>query len=178
MITEGELYQLLRGDGLTNQQSLAAVSPNEPTPAGVPYRKADMTTSAKGNLTVDLDKLDQATKAHQRLCNHLAEAVKDAGLEPLSPFSDGPAFDLAWIRDDILWLVEAKSISTKSERQQIRLGLGQVLDYQTSFRSFGFEVQAIVAISEAPSIEHFSIMCQQSDVILCWPGCFHSALSL
>ena len=178
MITEDEFYQLLGGKGLSDQQSLAALSPDEPTPAGVPYREAVRASSGNGSLTIDLDKRDRATKVHHKMCNRLASAVRQAGFEPLSPFGGGPAFDLAWMRDDALWVVEVKSVSTTSERQQIRLGLGQVLDYQTSLRVSGFDVQSVVAISAAPSSDHFIRMCDESDVILCWPDCLHAALSL
>lgn len=177
MITAGELYQLLRGEGLTDRQSVAALS-DDPTPAGLPYREALAPSTKKGTLTVDLDKIDRSTRAHQEMCNRLARAVKDAGLDPLSPFSDGLAYDLAWMRDERLWVVEVKSISGKSERQQIRLGLGQVIDYRTSLRKLGFDVQSVVAVTGMPSNPHFEEMCDQAEVILCSPKSFRTALSL
>jgi hypothetical protein len=178
MISEGEFYQLLNGKGLTHQQSEAALSSGEPSFAGLPYREAAMPEGGKGSITVDLDARDRSTRAHQQLCNRLAKAVKNAGYEPLSPFTGGPEYDVAWMRGDRLWVAEVKSVSTTSERQQIRLGLGQVLDYTTSMRSFGFDVQPVVAITSSPSSKHFEAVCREAGVILCWPDNLQSGLSL
>jgi len=178
VISEGEFHQLLKGVGLTHQQSLAALSSGEPSYAGLPYRQAAMPAGGKGSITVDLDARDRSTRAHQQLCNRVAKAVKDAGHEPLSPFTDGPEYDVAWMRCETLWLTEVKSVSVTSERQQIRLGLGQVLDCTTSMRSFGFDVQPVIAITGPPSSAHFETMCEEAGVILCWPDQFRSVLSL
>jgi hypothetical protein len=178
MISESELHQLLDGIGLTHQQSLAALSSGEPTFAGLPYRPATHAASSNGTVAIDLDARDRATKAHQQLCNRLATAVANAGHAPLSPFTDGPQYDLAWMRGETLWLVEVKSVSTTSERQQVRLGLGQVLDYATWMRSFGFDVQPVIATTHPPSSHHFATVCDEAGTILCWPATFHSSLDL
>jgi hypothetical protein len=39
-------------------------------------------------------------------------------------------FDLAWLEAEVLIAVEVKSLTEVNQDRQLRLGLGQVLDYQ------------------------------------------------
>lgn len=71
---------------------------------------------------------DRSTQEHRRTENSLIEALLGAGLSPF----DGPAelpFDVGWVSlTGVPCLAEVKSTAA-SEREQLRLGLGQVLEY-------------------------------------------------
>lgn len=178
-ITEGEFQQLASGRGLSDAQSAAALAVLEPEDAGMPFRPSSSRRTTNGTLTIDLDARDRATAAHHRVCRRLAEAVEAAGLQPLSPFTHGwPQYDLAWNRGRKLWVVEVKTVSTKSERQQIRLGLGQVLDYRVSMERLDYRVQPVLAISAPPSDGHWEAVCEAAGVKLCWPDNWKHRLGL
>lgn|GEM_PF-5120073 len=80
-------------------------------------------------LVREWDALDRATRAHQNLQNSLASYVEELGVEPRSPKQQEPAFDLAWEFEGSLVVVEVKSVLDANRRQQVRLGVGQVLEY-------------------------------------------------
>ena len=80
----------------------------------------------------DPDKVDRGTTAHKDTQDALAEALRNVGLKPRSPQLGDPAFDIAW-RDDnaegVAFICEVKSLTSENETGQIRLAIGQVLDY-------------------------------------------------
>jgi hypothetical protein len=65
------------------------------------------------------------------------QLLRDRGVEPRDPPLEGPAYDLAWVVSDILTVCEVKSLTTANQASQIRLGLGQVLDYAFTLRKRG-----------------------------------------
>ena len=63
--------------------------------------------------------------------NRLNDLVEAAGYIPIDPESPiDPAFDLAWFVEQTLFVVEVKSCTQDNQTQQLRLGIGQVLDYE------------------------------------------------
>jgi hypothetical protein len=99
----------------------------------VPYRRAsDSEPDAEEELPpnlVDLSELDRATKRHMELQDRLADQLRGRGLDPRSPGSWQPQFDLAFEHAGIYYVVEVKS-GRPVTSQQVRLGVGQVLEYQ------------------------------------------------
>ena len=57
--------------------------------------------------------------------------MAEAGLTPLDPVSRDCAYDLAWETARGVHVLEAKTTREDSEVQQMRLGLGQVIEYRT-----------------------------------------------
>jgi hypothetical protein len=91
------------------------------------------------------DKTDQGTTAHKDTKDALAEALRKASLKPRSPKSGDPACDIAWRDDDVggvAFICEVKSLTDENEAGQIRLAIGQVLDY----------VHALTSLREADSL--------------------------
>lgn len=101
-------------------------------------------------LEHDWDALDRATRSHANLQNAIAEAVLGAGLVPLSPRSDEPAYDLAWRSSGRFVVCEVKSATLDNVVQQVRLGLGQVIEYRRALQAEHADVVAALACELEP----------------------------
>lgn len=144
--------------GLTKrlQRTHGVYSVTEPpadTGFGVAYRRANVDQSVEREppeLLVDLAELDRATERHMDLQDRLADALRERDLEPRSPGSWQPQFDLAFEHDGERFVVEVKSGNPVSS-QQMRLGSGQVLEYRHLLREFdGHDVHAVLLIEGEP----------------------------
>jgi hypothetical protein len=136
-----------------------------------PYRPAqDEAPPSPVATTVDLI---TATNAHNRFQNELAEYVLAAGLTPLRSTRPDAQFDLGWEDGDSLVIVEVKSLAAGSSVQQLRLGLGQVLDYKARLG----KVSAILAVdSDPPEPAHWESLCADHGVTLVWPAVIERVL--
>lgn len=136
-------------------------------------------------FATDPDKVDRGTAAHKDTQNALAEALRKAGLKPRSPRQElgDPAFDIAWRNGSVAFIGEVKSLTDENETAQIRLAIGQVLDYVhtlDSQRKAGSlppywkgvsAVQAVVAVEHQPAkSDHWTGVCEKNGIILTWPG--------
>lgn len=107
-----------------------------PTLFGVSYRRASSTDAMvpdRAPHEVDLSRLDAATARHMSLQDELADQLLERGIEPRSPATWQPDFDLGFEHEGRHFVVEVKTgypVST----QQVRLGVGQVLEYCHSLR--------------------------------------------
>jgi len=98
---------------------------------GVPYRPAasnEATVPDDAPHLVDVSGLDAATSRHMSLQDELAADLRGRGIEPLSPGTWQPQFDIAFEHAQRRYVVEVKSGAPVSP-QQVRLGTGQVLEY-------------------------------------------------
>lgn len=97
---------------------------------GAPLRRRTAPNFAPVDLSIDLSGLERGTAAHEDLLQLLMDYL--APVEVHGPHSSGPQFDAAWWgqgEPSTLYVVEAKSLTGAREAQQIRLGIGQLLDY-------------------------------------------------
>jgi hypothetical protein len=94
---------------------------------GTDYVPAVPTVGTTGEpFEVDPDRLDRSTRAHADLQNALANALRNRGIEPLSPaLPADPEFDIAWRHDSRLFVCEVKTTTAVNRDRQLRLGLGQ-----------------------------------------------------
>lgn len=115
----------------------------------------------------DPSERDRATQVHRSLENWLIAKLRDAGVEPLDPAGE-PFFDLAWRIDHVLYVCEVKS-STNNETHQLRLGLGQILQYRHQLRIRGDEVFASVLVEREPRDRRWLDLCDEQGVLLFWP---------
>jgi hypothetical protein len=98
---------------------------------GVAYRRAgDRESAAVDDHThpVDIAALEKATRRHMQLQDLLAETLLRRGIEPRSPGSWEPQFDLVFEHAGVAYIVEAKT-GNPVVFQQVRIGVGQVLEY-------------------------------------------------
>ena len=121
------------------------------------------------------NRLNQGIRAHIKVQEKLAKAVESAGLVPLSPASHDPKFDVAWRKDNSVFVVEVKSVTKENEERQLRLGLGQVLSYAFLLNWHRVDkVHAVLALKRKPSENYcyWEELCRQHGVILTWPDRF------
>lgn len=86
------------------------------------------------SFQIDLSALDKGTAAHQVTLASLIESLKRSGLVAERPGRLAPQFDVGWAYKEQAFIAEVKSLGSPDEAQQIRLGLGQVLDYAQQLR--------------------------------------------
>jgi hypothetical protein len=98
---------------------------------GVAYRTAGDGEPMQGDAPerlVDIAALERATKRHMDLQDRLADELRRRGLEPRSPGPWQPQFDLAFESGGARYVVEVKT-GAPATAQQVRLGVGQLLEY-------------------------------------------------
>jgi hypothetical protein len=145
-----------------------------PDPLGEPY-KAGVGRTRRGHadgLIVNLDALDKATERHEATVAKLAAFLGENGISVRIARNPNAAFDLGWRIDDFLWIAEVKSLPAGSESQQLRLGLGQVLDYRHALRGPDRAVRAAVVVERRPQDIRWIEVCAAVDVLLVWPDRF------
>jgi hypothetical protein len=111
-------------------------------------------------------------RGHARTQNELANFVRRQGLVPLRPTRNTPPFDLAWERSNILYFAKVKSVTTKNEEKQLRLGLGQVLRYKHLPGLSRPSVRAVLVIERGPTDPSWFDLCRSLGVILISPDSF------
>jgi hypothetical protein len=151
-----------------------------PSPPGlVPYRPPTIGQGARRDpFTIDPETVDRGNRAHADLQNALADAATRAGCTAWSA-DGGPDFDLAWTdAEGDLTLAEVKSLTADNEARQIRLGLGQLLDYAHTLRASGTRVASLVlAVESEPTRTRFSALCRDLGVLLIWPDTLDAAFA-
>lgn len=127
-------------------------SDEPPSQFGVAYRpasQAEATESDDAPHQVDLAALDAATARHMSLQDELADSLRGLGIEPRSPGSWQPQFDLAFEHLGQRYVVEVKSGAPVSA-QQVRLGVGQVLEYRYLMRNGAQQVRPVLLLEGEP----------------------------
>lgn len=93
----------------------------------------------------------RAFAGHARTQDHLAEFLERRGILALSPAQSPVQFDLAWELAGRMWVAEVKSLSKQNETVQIRLALGQVIDYAWRLTErYRRSVRKVVALERSP----------------------------
>lgn len=156
--------------------------PPGPPPAGGPdrpigagYRPADETgqIAAPEPFAVDPNVVDRGRRGHAITQNALASFVEGLGYQPLSPVGEID-YDLAWQADDVLYVAEVKSLTDANESKQLRLGLGQVLDYQDGLSAGNRRVRGVLAVERKPTDDRWVQLCARLGVVLVWPNAFEA----
>jgi len=148
------------------------------TSFGQPYIEARGGIEAPATaVTHDWDALDRATRAHADLQNRLADLVRSRGLGPVTPRPGiDPGFDVGWRCAHGLVVAEVKTVTPQNRRQQVRLGLGQVLDYRWHLTQTQPDpVLGVLATSE-PMSEAEASFCTASGITPTWPDIFEESL--
>jgi predicted RNA-binding protein with PUA-like domain len=148
-------------------------------PLGVAFRARDEAiepASPTMPAPPDPDAAGRGLRAHHRLQNQLAELVKAAGYAPRDPAPIDPDFDLAWEMPEAIFVVEVKSCTKANEVRQLRMGIGQVLDYEDLLRARGKAVQPVLYLERAPSDPRWVPLAERHNVRLVWPGSEYALL--
>jgi hypothetical protein len=140
----------------------------------------------------DPDKVDRGTTAHTDTQDALNAALEKAGLKGKSPI-DNPQFDIGWrVPNDgpVGYVTEVKSLTDENEAKQIRLAIGQVLDYVHTLcdrrdndslpaRWQGVhDFKAVIALEhESAAVDHWMGLCNSAGIILTWPGKYDETIA-
>lgn len=164
-----ELVSLLRLPAPSSSPERIIEPPEEELSPGVAYRRADekVAVSVANPMPCDPALIERALHGHRVTQNALADALIEAGLEPLSPSGRDPDWDIAWRRNGVLYIAEVKSLTAANEERQLRLGLGQVLRYRQ--RASDPNAVAVLVTERKPSDESWLWLCEELKVLLVWP---------
>jgi hypothetical protein len=128
-------------------------------------------------FAVDPNKVDRGTRGHNRTQNLLRSFLENKGIKTLQPTAEDPDFDLGWIHRGSWFVAEVKSLTPANEIKQLRLALGQVLDYQDSLSRRHADVRAVIAVEAPLRDRRWVALCEAHGVILVWPETFEATLS-
>lgn len=141
-------------------------------PVGDSYRPADesIQPALAQPGAPDPDLIGRNLNAHRRLQNDLAKALLERDRTPLSPSPEDPDFDIAWRdADGTLAVCEVKSLTDANETRQLRMGVGQILDY-LDLLSARTATRGVLWVERQPSNLRWLELCQRAGVALAWPG--------
>jgi hypothetical protein len=145
----------------------------DPDSIGRSYREAGTDLpAAKSFRGGDPDLSGRGLIAHNQLQNHLAEVVRLAGHEPLSPRPSEPQYDLAWIAANEIWIVEVKSLTAVNELSQMHQAIGQVTDYAHRIEPGPKIVRKAIAVEQQPRGAHWFGLLRDQGIVLAWPTVF------
>jgi len=138
-------------------------------PTFKPYREAvpNPSISPAAVFSVNAESFERALAGHARVQNALADFIRGHGLTPISPGADGPDFDLGWVGTRFT-VAEVKSLNGANIERQLRIGLGQVLQYRTLLSSSIVTARAVLAVEHAVA-DLWVDVCSSVEVILTWP---------
>ena len=129
--------------------------------------------AAPATRQTDPDAVEKATREHRRTQNALANWARRRGFGPVEPAGD-PLFDVGWWmpKSPVFFVAEVKSLGADNETRQLRLGLGQILDYRKQLRDLQDDpddVIAVLAVSRKPVSSHWVELADELDILLSWP---------
>ncbi|MFC5675183.1 hypothetical protein ACFP51_10740 [Streptomyces pratens] len=150
-----------------------AASPTTDEVLGGPLQVRRPGRRSSAQLTLDLSHLDKATSAHEATVGALLVHLSGRGVEVRTHAPGAPAFDAGWSRGTDVFIAEVKSLTGAREDQQIRLGIGQVLDYAHQLRTAhpGRRLHPVLVLEKRPVGPRWSSLAQSAGIRLTWaPG--------
>lgn len=164
-----EILQRLQEDDTPLPRHLSRL---EGIPIGRPYehRPPPQFAAQSYTRTYTTSPFQRASNQHAALQGRLARLLQSHRLQPLEPMSSDPAFDLAWASDSRLHIAEVKSLTAGNESEQLRRGLGQVLEYRHLLAPrTAARPQAVLLVERKPERAHWPGVCRDVGVELLWP---------
>lgn len=150
-----------------------AAAPTEAPILGGPLRARRTGRRVSGDLTLDLSRLDEATAVHEATVGGLIAFLSRQGIEACTYASGAPEFDAGWSREGNIFVAEVKSLTGAREDQQIRLGIGQILDYAHQLRSAfpNIVIHPVLVLERCPSVVRWTALADSLGLLLTWaPG--------
>lgn len=131
-----------------------------------PYIQIDI--SRRSNVPVifevDPEIIDRGNVGHATTQNLVANWLTEHGITPLDS-SGIPKFDVAWRTHGVTYVGEVKSLQPANERHQIRVGIGQVLEY-----AYQLDAQPVLIVEQRPTLaDYWTAVCGSCGVQLVWP---------
>ena len=151
----------------------------EATGFGAPYRPVDATVSVMPRVafTVDPEAIDRGTTEHKRAQTAVSDALRALGIEPLSPSAGDPDFDVGWRIGEAWFVAEVKSLTAANEATQVRLGIGQVLEYRHVLNRRHPNVRAVLVLEREPDMGRWSELLESLGIDVVWPATLDAHLA-
>ena len=148
-------------------------APSTPTAHGKPYQPANESSASKPTNphAKDPNEIDRYTIGHAKTQNALEAYAKARGWNTMSPKAE-PHYDVAWDVGGMLFVAEVKSLTAANEAKQVRLAIGQVLDYQQMLASLQRPVRPVIALEMEPASNRWEAICARHGITLVWPKTF------
>jgi hypothetical protein len=125
----------------------------------------------------DPDLVGRGNRAHRHTRNALAAHLESLEIQPLDYTRSDPPFDLAWWKDEALYVAEVKSITRENEEHQLRLGLGQLLRYCHLLRRRAEHVVPVLVPERMPRDPGWGELCRALNIRLAFPPDFEALFS-
>lgn len=138
---------------------------------GAPLQVQKRGRSAVRELMADLSSLDEGTVAHERTVDALIKHLAHRGTEAHTFARHSPRFDAGWAVGKDIFVAEVKSLTGTGQDQQIRLGIGQVLDYAHQLRTrsgSGSSIRPVLVLEKKPTDDRWSALTQAVGIQLTW----------
>jgi hypothetical protein len=116
-------------------------------------------------LILDLAGLDASTAAHEATVVALKEHLLRSEMEAQRPGHGAPRFDIGWAKGTHVFIGEVKSLNSTNEDQQIRLGVGQVLDYAHQILRTR-KVIPVLVLERAPLSDRWAGLASSAGIVL------------
>ncbi|MFC0003624.1 hypothetical protein [Micromonospora siamensis] len=130
-----------------------------------PYTGATVTADLPAQRSFDVDAYRAGVDEHDRLCRSLIAHLAGSGIAVGSGLA-GVNVDLAWRDvDGHQFIAEVKSVAVGNEVEQLRLGLGQVLEYRHRLAARGVAATAVLLVSRCTD-PVWRAICAGSGVLL------------
>ncbi len=154
----------------TGRVSPVAAATTEAPILGGPLRMRRTGRRASGDLTLDLSRLDKATARHEATVGALIAHLSRQGIEACTYASGAPEFDAGWSRGEDIFVAEVKSLTGAREDQQIRLGVGQILDYAQQLRNAcpSTVIHPVLVLEKRPSAARWTALAEGVGLRLTW----------
>lgn len=130
--------------------------------------------SAADRLT-SMAPLDVGTAAHEKAVGELLECLNARGARGCRPGAGMPPFDVGWIDSTDpsgVSIAEIKSLTGADQTDQIRLGIGQVLQYCYLMRQIAKSqqkwVRPVLVLDIRPNDDRWSSIAESADILLTW----------
>jgi hypothetical protein len=161
---------------LNERESTSMVALEVRDNLGGDYREPDELAAVSPRLpfTVDPTKVERAIRSHARTQNALRDHIVGRGFAARSPVVGEPNYDLAWAQSGALYVAEVKSLPPEQEESQMRIGLGQVLQYRHALQALHSAkvVKAVLVPERRPADASWIAICAELSVLLAWPPNF------
>ncbi|GHJ17074.1 hypothetical protein [Micromonospora sp. AKA38] len=130
-----------------------------------PYTRAAASAGLPAQRAFDAERYRAGVDEHDRLCRSLLDHLASIGV-PCGTGLRGVPVDLAWRDSDgRQFIAEVKSIVGGNDVEQLRLGLGQVLEYRHRLVTRDLPVHAVLLVSGDTESVWWDI-CAENGVIL------------
>lgn len=159
-------------DGVTSAEAFAQDLARGGVPArgrtmGQAYKVASgAVPDPREPFVFDPHELERTTEEHMRAQDRIAEALEELGATVFSPVGGGVDYDIAWMFRDQRFVAEVKATREANISKQLRLGLGQILEYRHQLSVDGSEPRAVlIAAGTVPEVHWYQI-CSRAGVDL------------